>query len=50
LTYDTEFARLHVPDMGNLLQDLSGVRLFHGRSIYMRIYTCHKKGALWLLS
>ena len=43
LANDTEFARLHVLDLDNLLQDLSGVKLFHGGTIYVCIYYTTKK-------
>lgn len=46
LANDTEFARLHVLDLGDLLEDLSGIELFHGRK-YIRMYTLyHKKRPL----
>lgn len=38
LANDTEFARLHVLDPGNLLEDMSGVKLFHAGNIYTCIY------------
>jgi hypothetical protein len=43
LANDTEFARLHGLDLSNFTKDLSGVRLFHGQSIYLSIYFATKK-------
>jgi len=43
LANDTEFARLHVLDLGDLLQNLSGIEVFHGASIYICIYYTTKK-------
>lgn len=43
LANDTEFARLHALNLGDLLKDLSGIELFHGRKyICMYIYTTKK--------
>src|SRR5258705_9533487 len=43
LANDTEFARLHVLDLGDLLQDLSGIEVLHGANIYLCIYHTTKK-------
>ena len=38
LAKDAEFARFHALDLGDLLKELAGIGLFHGRSIYVCIY------------
>src|SRR5882762_9619295 len=38
LANDTEFARLHLLDLGDLLENLRGEKLFHGHTIYIHIY------------
>jgi hypothetical protein len=46
LAHDTEFARFHVLDFGDFLEDLSSVRWFH-RQKYIPIYILrHKKNAI----
>ena len=48
LAQDAEFARLHVLDVGDLLEELSGLgslRLLHGSSICVCIYSDNKKNA-----
>jgi hypothetical protein len=46
LANDTEFAWLHVLDLGDLLEYLSGIKVFHGESIYICIYYTTKKNTL----
>ena len=43
LANDTEFARLHALDLGNLLKDLSGIELFHWRKYIFMYILYHKK-------
>jgi hypothetical protein len=40
---DTEFARFHLLDLADLLEDLRGFELIHGQSIYVSIHFSTKK-------
>lgn len=42
---DTEFARFHLLDLGDLLEDLRWFELIHGKSLYTCIYFTTKKGS-----
>src|SRR4051812_907278 len=43
LANDTEFSRLHLLDLGDLLENLRGEELFHGYNIYVCIYYTTKE-------
>jgi hypothetical protein len=43
LSHDTEFARLHALDLGDLLEQLRRREFFHGWNIYICIYFVKKK-------
>ena len=40
---DTEFARLHALDLGDLLEEMGRRKFFHAGTIYIRIYFVKKK-------
>jgi hypothetical protein len=45
LAHNAELAGLHVLNLSDSVEELSAVRMFHGRSICIYIYLFYKKGA-----
>jgi hypothetical protein len=45
LAHDAELTGLHVLNLSDSVEELSAVRMLHGRRICIYIYLCYKKGA-----